>query len=189
MQNWSVIKITICRSSRYFTISSLQCTGIVCLYQQNSVKSNFIYSLSVLTALQGFQGTLAIRGTQDLLKQALIFETFKCFRLSVEPILRKPWSEMCCITMATGRVDAETPLAARLQLSLSVACTKGGPSPKRSLSLKGNKRRWEDSFLSDLDSVQPPVKCLQRLIDCKELLTGYFQERSCAQKRVALVMF
>lgn len=97
--------------------------------------------------------------------------------------------EMCCITMATGRVDAETPLAARLQLSLSIACTKGGPSPKRSLSLKGNKRRWEDSFLSDLDSVQPPSKCLQRLTDSKELLTWHFQECSCAQKRVALVMF
>lgn len=68
----------------------------------------------MLTTLQGFQGTLDITGTQDLLKEALIFEMFKCFRLSVEPILRKLWSEMCCITMATGRVDAETPLAARL---------------------------------------------------------------------------
>lgn len=176
MQIWSVIKIIIRWSSRYFTLSSLQCTGIVCFYQQNCRIQQFIF-IFVLTTLQGFQGTLEITGTQDLLKEE------KCFRLSVEPILRKLWWEMCCITMATGRVDAETPLAARLQLSLSVACTKGGPSPKRSLSLKGNKRRWEDSFLSDLDSVQPPSKCLQRPTDWKELLTGHFRERSCVQKK------
>lgn len=55
--------------------------------------------------------------------------------------------KMYCVTMATSKVDAETPVSTRLQLSPSIAYMRGSPSIKCSPSLKGNTRRWWGLFL------------------------------------------
>lgn len=48
----------------------------------------------------------------------------------VEPILRRDRSKKCCVTMATSRVDAETQLAARLQLSRERGVSEGASLAK-----------------------------------------------------------